>query len=284
MNPWEQYRKSSGWSGGYVEWIERDVAYLSIVFSWQLQRAYQRAIWLRTQGYFVRAGGPAVILNPSVLAGVAIQLDGGGTTALPHHNPNATFTSRGCIRKCPFCAVPRIEGDLVELDDWEPKPIVCDNNLLACSRRHFDQVIDRLKPLSDIDFNQGLDARCLTNYHANRLAELRLKVIRLAWDDVRLESQFMAAFHTLRRAGIPARMIRAYVLIGFNDTPEDAFYRLEAIRALGMWPNPMRYQPLDAQRRNEYVAPGWTHKELQRYVRYFSNLRYLNAIPFEEFR
>ena len=54
-------------------------------------------------------------------------------------------------------------------------------------------MIDKLKPLSGIDFNQGLDARLLTEYHAERLAELDLKMVRLAWDHIGLESQFNPA-------------------------------------------------------------------------------------------
>ena len=270
------------WQRGIVEWTEGKVAFLSVVFSWQLQEAYQRAVWLRQQGYYVRAGGPAVDLNPDAMRGVAVTI--GAVDALPRHNPDATFTSRGCPRRCPFCAVPIIEGSLVELDDWEPKPVVCDNNLLACSRHHFDTVIDRLKPVPRVDFNQGLDARLLTDYHADRLAELDTRVVRLAWDATRDEGKFLAAFHRLRKAGFSANVIRVYVLIGFDDTPEDALYRLETIRSLGMWPNPMRYQPLDAQVRDAYVAPGWTDRELRRYCRYWSRLRWLGGIPFEEFR
>lgn len=281
MNTWADSRKKGGWAGdGYVEWIEGRTIYLSVVFSWHLQRAYQRAVWYRSQGYYVRAGGPAVDLHPDVLAGIAITSL--PVSALSRHNPRATFTTRGCIRKCPFCAVPIIEGDLVELADWEPKPIVCDNNLLAASRAHFNRVIDRLKGIKRVDFNQGLDARLLTQHHAERLAELDLFAVRLAWDDTRLESRFMRAFETLRAVGIPKRGIRVYILIGFNDNPQDALYRLETVRGLGATPYPMRYQPLDAQRRNEYVAPNWTHRELTRFVRYWSNLRYTGGIPFAE--
>lgn len=41
--------------------------------------------------------------------------------------------------------------------------------------------------------------------------------------------------------------------------------------------------PLDATRRNQYVAPGWTERELKRYMRYWSNLRHVGSIPFDEF-
>ncbi len=272
----------TSWSGGLVEWTDGDIAYLSVVFSWQLQRAYSRAVWLRQQGYHVRAGGPAVAINPTFLSSVAEI--GGGVDALAHHNPDATFTSRGCIRHCPFCAVPKIEGDLVELSDWEPHPIVCDNNLLACSRAHFDRVIDRLKPIPGVDFNQGLDARLLTSYHAGRLAELDLHCVRLAWDDTGMERQFLAAYQILRDAGIPARKIHVYVLIGYKDTPADALYRLTTVWSHGSFPNPMRYQPLDASRRNEYVAPAWTSRELKRFSKYWSRLWWYKHIPFDEFQ
>lgn len=274
-------RLSRDWRGGVVEWFGGDSAFLSVVFSWDLPTAYQRAAWLRAEGWRVRAGGPAVVLNPGYLADVAEV--GGEVNALPLHNRRATFTSRGCIRRCSFCAVPRIEGDLRELSDWEPRPVVCDNNLLACSRVHFDRVIDRLKPLRGVDFNQGLDARLLRKYHADRLAELDLYAVRVAWDAVKTESQFMRAFGLLRSAHIPKRYIRVYVLIGFNDCPADALYRLQAVRNLGILPVPMRYQPLDAVQKNQYVAPGWSYQELQRMVRYFSNLVHLGGIPYDEF-
>jgi hypothetical protein len=275
-----QYTK---WVGGLTEWTEDTTAFVSVVFSWQLAQAYQRVIWLKMQGYHMRAGGPAVTLNPHYLTDVAEI--GGQVNALPHHNPDATFTSRGCIRKCPFCAVPRIEGDLVELDDWEPKPDVCDNNFLACSRKHFDKAIDRLKPVPSVDFTQGLDARLLTKYHAERLAELDMPKIRLAWDDVRLESQVAAAIQILKNALIPKRKIKVYVLFGFRDTPEDALYRMKTLKhEWGVNPLPMRYQPLDAVKRNNYVAPNWTDPELRRMQRYWWRTRWLGGIPFEEYK
>ena len=272
----------SDWRDGLVDWTDGDTAYISVVFSWRLQEAYQRAIWFTMQGYEVRAGGPAVSLNPKIFAGVA-DIDG-EVDALPRHNENATFTSRGCIRNCKFCAVPKTEGHLVELKEWRVRPIICDNNLLACSVAHFDSVVDKLKSVKQVDFNQGLDARLLTKHHAERLAELDLLAVRLAWDHVGLESQYMDAYNTLRNAGIPAKKIRTYVLIGYRDTPEDALYRLQKIKDLGSLPNPMRYQPLDAEYKNSYVGENWTDRQLKDYMRYWARQNWLGHIPFEEYK
>lgn len=272
------------WSKRMIEWVDddREEAFLSVVFTWDLPNAYQRAVWLSAMGYRVWAGGPAVDLIPDYLMAVA-QCNRQEIDVLSKHNPLATFTSRGCIRRCAFCAVWRTEGELRELSNWPVRPIICDNNLLATSRPHFDRVIDSLKPLSGIDFNQGLDARLLTKYHADRLAELDC-MVRLAFDSVSYESHFMAAFETLRLAGIPKHRIRVYVLVGFDDTPEDALYRLRTVSKLGILPNPMRYNPLNTMQRDSYVGPGWTNSELIRYVRYWSNLRWFRAVPFEVFR
>lgn len=272
------------WSKRFLEWTDEKTkqSFLSVVFTWDLPKAYQRAVWLRQLGYHVSAGGPAVNLMPDYLADVSI-VNSHEIPALERHNSMATRTSEGCPRACPFCIQSYIGKGLIELSGWPIRPIVCDDNLLACSRKHFDQVIDRLKPLSGIDFNQGLDARLLTSYHAGRLAELDC-LVRLAFDSVAYESQFMRAFETLRRASIPKKRIRVYVLVGFNDTPEDALYRLRMVADLGIDPNPMRYNPLDTLRRDSYVDPSWTASELIRYVRYWANLRYFRAVPFEEFQ
>src|SRR3990167_1153619 len=270
-----------GWLKGIAEWIEGDTAFVSVPFTWLLPQAYSRCAWLAAQGYHVRAGGPAVSLLPDYLTVVAEC--GGHVNALPHHNPDATFTSRGCIRQCSFCAVPMTEGCLVELEDWEPKPVVCDNNLLACSRGHFDRVIDRLKPITGVDF-QSWDAPLLTDYHAARLAELDLSVGRIAWDTMTDEPEVMRAIGVLTRAGIPKQQVRCYVLIGCGDTPDDAWYRLETLRAMGIWPNVQRYQPLYALRRNEYVDPNWTDHELKRYCRFWNRKRWLGGVKFEDYQ
>lgn len=270
-----------GWQSGLVDWVEGDEAFISCVFSWQIQQAYQKCVWHNQMGYRVTVGGPAIKYNPYLFAGFS-TFDTGKVDALFHHNPNATFTSRGCIRKCKFCIVPNIEGDLKEIPNFEPRPIVCDNNLLACSRRHFDQVIDKLKPLKDIDFNQGLDIRLVQSYLASRLAELSLRCLRVSWDNVHYTSSFMNGIDILTKY-IPKSLIRVYVLIGFNDTPDDALYRLKKVQQMGLLPFPMRYQPKDTHRKNAYVSPNWTNRELIRYMKYWSH-RYLWGIPFEEFR
>lgn len=272
------------WSNGIAEWIEENTAFVSAVFSWNVQKAYMRCVYLKSQGYHVRVGGQVVTMNPETFS----KFDTTGLiNALPHHNTDAVFTSRGCVRNCSFCLVPKIEGKLVELDNWEIKPIICDNNLLATSQLHFDTVIDRLieNKITGIDFNQGLDARILTDHHAAQFSRLpKDTIIRLAWDHISTEKLYLESFDRLTLAGVKPHQIRTYVLIGYNDTPEDARYRLEKVRSLGALPNPMRYQPLDAEKRNSYVGENWNEKQLKDYMRYYSQLNRMSGFTFDEYK
>lgn len=273
-----------GWSNGLIDWVDGDTAYVSAVFSWQRQQAYMRAIHYQTAGYHVKVGGPAVMFDSGMFSAFDIT---GSPDALARHNPDATFTSRGCIRKCSFCAVPKIEGALVELSDWKVKPIICDNNLLACSDAHFDRVIDRLleHKLVGIDFNQGLDARLMTEHHAMRFAELpKDTIIRLAWDNIKTEGKYRETFDLLVRCGIKPQQIRVYVLIGYKDTPQDALYRLDTVRSMGALPNPMRYQPLNAEKRNSYIDENWNDRLLRDTMRYYSKLNWFGGFSFDEYR
>lgn len=269
------------WSKLPLVWHNGDILMVSIVFTWQLPIIRRFCEWHYQAGHYIRVGGPAIMLMPSFLSDIAEI--GGQYPVLQRHNPNATFTSRGCVRSCEFCSVPKIEGELVELKEWEIKPIVCDNNILACSQAHFDKVVDSLKPLKGIDFNQGLDARLLTDHHLNRLSELHTPILRFAWDHINSESFVIGAIKRTIEAGFPKSRIKCYVLFGYKDTPNDALYRLETLKSLGIKPNPQRYQPLNTLKKDSFVDKNWTEYELHRMIGYWSRQNWLSKIPYKEY-
>lgn len=221
---------------------------------------------------------------PEYLAGIA-EVRKTYPGVLQKIQPLATRSTVGCPNNCAFCGVDKIEPRSVELPQWPDRPVYCDNNILASSRKHFDRVIERLKKHNFADFNQGLDTRLLTKYHADRFSELNNPTLRLAWDTPSQESAFMYAFQLLRNAGIAKKYIRCYVMIGFRDTPENAYYRLTTVKSLGIKLMPMRYNPLDTLKRNTYVdeAAGWTNDLLKDYMKYFFNDQHFRGLPFEKF-
>ena len=72
-------------------------------------------------------------------------------------------------------------GGFRELPDWPDLPVITDNNLLAASEKHFDRVIDRLKLIGWADFEQGLDPRLLTDYHAGRSPRYQTPLFAWRW-------------------------------------------------------------------------------------------------------
>lgn len=267
------------WLKGIAGWQIGRTLYLSVPFTWLLPEA--RELALAHKGP-VQAGGPAVMLMPEQLADVVTVNLPSPVEPLLFHNPLATFTSRGCPNQCGFCAVPRIEGDFREIKDWRPAPVVCDNNLLAASSGHFDQVIDRLKAMPFVDFNQGFESRLLKPKHVRRLAELKRVKVRFAFDHINEERSVSDAITLCRAHGL--KDIGIYVLIGYNDTPADAKQRLEIVRGWKIRPNPMRFQALDGLIKNTHVDKNWNEIQLKDMTRYYSRLRFLEHVSFEEYQ
>lgn len=263
------------WQKSIISWKVGHTLYLSVPFTWLLDKARFLAIGHKGP---VLVGGPAIKLLACDWAETSDVCD---YDVLSFYNPLATFTTRGCLRSCSFCAVPKIEGEFRELNSWKPNPIICDNNILAASKKHFKKVIDRVRIFPYVDFNQGLDARLFTPWHADQLARLRAVKIRFAFDHVNMESGVGDAIQLCRKFHL--KDLGVYILIGFQDNPEDAHYRLETVRSWGIRPNPMRYQPLDALQKNDYVAPGWTEKELRKTMKYYARLRWYEHIPYGDF-
>lgn len=266
------------WRKGIAQWTVKDRLYLSVVFTWHLQEARDIAIMSKKK---VVVGGPAVKLMPEYLADVARVEESTIFPALEMHNPMATFTSRGCDNKCDFCAVPKMEGSLRELSNYPVRPIICDNNLLGTSKKHFDTVIDRLKSLPFVDFNQGLEADLFTDHHASRMAELKQPMLRFAFDHVNEETKVMDAINKAQRTGL--KNIGCYVLFNHRDTLEDTLYRLELLRSKGVLPNPMRYQPLNSLHKDSHIGVNWTELDIKRVQRYYSKLNFLGHVPFDDY-
>ena len=89
------------------------------------------------------------------------------------------FVTRGCIRNCWFCKVPKYEGALKEYNPVEsivrgvPGEVVkfLDNNILAYPR-HMDVFNWLIERGTRCEFNQGLDFRLVNDENLDALARL----------------------------------------------------------------------------------------------------------------
>jgi len=165
------------------------------------------------------------------------------------------FTSRGCIRRCPWCVVPHKEGrikpwhSIYQFWDREHRDIVLlDNNLLAAPNWK-ETLTDLMKEKLKVDFNQGLDIRLVDQEKAHYLLRLKYsKQLRFALDDIKYQKAFRHGMETLRSAGIKLSRVMVYFLIGFNSSLEGDSERLEIIKSYNATPFAMIYQEVNGVR------------------------------------
>ncbi|WP_250987958.1 radical SAM protein [Methanoculleus oceani] len=292
----------------------------------------------------------------------------------PAKNAYFAYMTRGCPRKCPFCAVPRLEPvyiDYISLvkqikqaaERFGPQKdlLLMDNNILAS--KHFDKIIDEIKkcgfkrgakcnPVSDydiamknirvgynvraytrkiirlydqiseklpeseqadfyitreeqnllyaevasleaiikfdniarplyekyiqrfkrpsmriIDFNQGVDARLVTEKKMKKLAEINIRPLRIAFDYYSMKDKYESAIRIAAKNGITD--LSNYLLYNFEDTPDELYYRMKLNVDLcddlgvNIFSFPMKYHPIDDPEyydNREYIGKHWNRK------------------------
>ena len=241
------------WPKKPTKWIEGRNLFVSIPFTWNLLDVKNELRQTDFEWDMATVGGPAVRLMPKYFDSVpgvfATTVDLPGV--LQKVNPHATKTSVGCTNKCGFCAVPQIEPNFSELKDWPDRHIICDNNLLACSEKHFDKVLDRLEYHYRPDFNQGLDLRLITDHHIERIKKLKIPIVRFSCDTNKELEFWRDKIKYCISNGIKKSWISTYALIGWNDTPKEAWERCNAIEKSVRRINPQWFHDLDAMEFNK---------------------------------
>lgn len=137
------------------------------------------------------------------------------------------FLTRGCIRHCPWCVVPRKEGAIRPYRTWreirrpDSRDIVCmDNNVLACPHG-IEQIRDMIGQDVRVDFNQGLDARLITPDVAALLARLKwIRFIRMSCDTDAMLPVVLEAVRLLGEEGVKPYRIFVYLLVQDIDSAE----------------------------------------------------------------
>ena len=161
------------------------------------------------------------------------------------------FTTRGCIRKCPFCIVPMKEGrfrraqHIREWHDDRFDSVIClDNNVYADKTWFFENTEFVLEQGLRYNAIQGMDIRILDEEIAGRLADLKWSGrLHFAFDRLSDEPAVRQGIQTLQGAGINTRHdVRFYVLVGFDSSPEEDYRRCEILREIGAGAFIMQYQ------------------------------------------
>lgn len=276
-----QRRKTAPWAKGVVEWRDGSTVCLSVAFTWHADEAYRRAVFYRSMGLGVRVGGPGVFRGASDLSDVA-EVGGDLPDVVRRHNPDATFASRGCPVGCWFCIVPKMEGrDFTLLDDFEPRPILCDNNLSALPADFQEHVVARYQatgvPL--LDANSGFEPQTFDDEVLARWRPINRGPWRFAFDEQGERDDVRRVLEMLHDVN-PSRK-RVYVLLG-NEPFADCLDRVRSVLAWGGEPHCQPLIKLNARHKVPWVRFDWTAQKLRDVARW-ANRRIWRYADFDQY-
>ena len=169
----------------------------------------------------------------------------------PQFDFAVSMTSRGCPRGCSFCVVASKEGrcskkvaDVKDFWNGQKEIKILDPNITACMEKR-----DLLKQYRDtgawLEFNQGLDIRCINDEDIDDINHMKLKRLHFAWDNPNddLEGKFRNFATKFRRN---THLGTVYCLTNYENVSvqehiERALFRISKLHEMGFDPYVMVY-------------------------------------------
>lgn len=189
------------------------------------------------------------------------------------------FLTRGCVRNCAWCIVPKKEGNIRAYRDVETvlqgrkTAVLMDNNVLACDHglRQLEKIVDLG---CKVDFNQGLDARLVTDDIAKLLSKIKwIQYIRFACDTTSAVAPLLKAIEKLNRYGVKNYRIFVYLLVKYVA---EANERCKILKRLGVNPFAQTYRDFDKN-----TLPT---AEQKRFAWYVNQKAVFKSTEWEEYR
>ncbi len=127
-----------------------------------------------------------------------------------------------------------------------------------------------------VDFNQGTDARYVTDELMKLMSEIPIKPLRIAFDYLGLKDQYTKAVELAAKYGI--NELSNYILYNFKDSPEELYERLKINVELGerlgihIYSFPMKYIPLfgEEAKDREYIGVKWNRKFIRQFSQFLT--------------
>jgi hypothetical protein len=154
------------------------------------------------------------------------------------------FTTRGCIRTCPWCVVPQKEGPLRRwqhpeafVDRRFDTVMLLDNNWLADANWFFETSDWLIAQDLTVDVTQGFDIRLVTGSIARQLRRLRMvHGYHFAFDHDTIEYYLLLKrqLHLLGQYGFDLRHeVQFYVYVDSDAEFDSGLERCQQLKAWG---------------------------------------------------
>lgn len=188
-------------------------------------------------------------------------------------------TSRGCIRKCKFCGVRRIEPRFVYKksiikDICSNKLVFYDNNILA--NPHIKRILNEITEFRyrgkhvSCESQCGFDGRLLTPEIAKLIRKARFRDVRIAWDGPYSSHKEVAKqVNMLTEAGYNRRDLFIFMIYNWEITFKEMEKKREKCKEWRVQIADCRYRPLNQKhddynprkkqtKKDYYIDPEWT--------------------------
>lgn len=118
-----------------------------------------------------------------------------------------------------------------------------------------------------VDFNQGIDSRLITDEKMEKLAEIPIRPVRIAFDHWSLHERYEEAVRTAARHGHTS--LSNYILYNYKDRPIELYWRLKLNVDLceeldaSIYSFPMKYHPIEDPNyfnNRDYIGEHWNRK------------------------
>jgi len=235
------------------------IVYASSIFNiFEQSRAAVAAVRRQWPGAII--GGTGISLS-NKLEHIGIPTEGPLDYSLyPNFQHSIGFSQRGCRLSCKFCGVPEKEGanrgvegiwNIWRGEPYPPNILLLDNDFFG--QLEWRRRVQELKAGEfRVSFNQGINARFITDEAAEAIGELDVRDdgferrrLYTAWDNRKDEERLFAGLDRLVKYGrLTPDQIMVYILVGYwpGETHADRDYRRRRLREFGARPYPMPWE------------------------------------------
>lgn len=133
----------------------------------------------------------------------------------------------------------------------------------------FEEYRNKVPKMRYVDFNQGVDARLLTEEKMKLLSEIPIKPLRIAFDSMDYKDIYVNAVRLAAKYDI--RNLSNYLLYNEKDKPEDLYERIKINVLLAeelninIYSFPMKYHPISGEKylNRDYIGEHWNRKYIR---------------------
>lgn len=234
------WKKSLGYEVGF-NISDPDEIYASCVFD-RNRHKLDGLEFLHPNAYIDRGGG-GYDLYKKLPEEVDLMMP--DYSLYPDMDYDLGFTTRGCVRNCYFCVVPKKEGKFRRVqhprefhDPTHKKVLLMDNNILADKDWFFEVTDWLIENKLKVSFNQGVDVRLIDREIAERMKKTKIfESWRIAFDTMSVKDDVIRGINLLKEVELDVKHnLICYVYVHDDTQFDNALERCSILRDLGVCP------------------------------------------------